>query len=214
MTTLAEEITRVQLMLQDIDITANNIALVTQSINQSAQKLAQMRYFPTIAWLEGITAQGVYALPGNNVTIDHIFYNERSLRYVTETAFDRKSKGWEALTGEPKYWTTDNRSQNSFRVIPTPSRSGVSITFDPANPVSTSGVDNFLIFATEDVVADIADTVMPTLLDYDDFMVYYGTYLHTTKESTQHNAPLAEGALYLFTLWLQLMEKDRTGGTS
>ncbi len=214
MTTIAEEITRVQLMLQDIDITANNIALVTQSINQSAQKLAQMRYFPTITWLEGITSQRAYAMPTTTVTIDHIFYNERSLRYVTEEAFDRKSAGWEELIGEPRYWTIDNRSRNSFRVIPAPSRSGASITFDPADPVSTSGVDNFLIFATEDVVAQISDTVMPTLLDYDDFMVYYGTYLHTTKESTQYNAPLAEGALFLTTLWLQLMEKDRTGGTS
>src|SRR6266850_7568784 len=98
MTTLAEEITRVQLMLQDIDITAGNIALVTQSITEAAQKLARMGYFPIISWVQAITAQRLYTMATTNVTIDHIIYNERTLRYISEEAFDRKSHGWEALT--------------------------------------------------------------------------------------------------------------------
>lgn len=214
MTTIAEEITRVQLMLQDIDITAGNITLVTNSITEAAQKLARMGYFPIVSWVQAITAQRLYTLSATNVTIDHIIYNERVLRYISEAAFDRKVIGWEALQGEPRYWTDDNQARNAFRVIPAPSRSGIGVVFNPANPVSTSGVDNFLVFVTQDESANLGATVMPTLLDYDDFMVYYGTYLHATKESTQHNAPLAEGAAALAAMWLQLMERDRTGGTS
>lgn len=214
MTTLADEITRVQLMLQDIDVSGSNIALVTQSIIEAAQKLARLNFFPQISWIRGVTDQSLYSLPTTNVAIDHVLYNERVLRFVTEASFDRNIVGWEGLTGEPRYWTMDNLDVNTIRIIPSPTRTGTVVVFDPDGPLANSGVDNLLVFGSEDVSADLGAVVMPTLLDYDDFIVYYGVYLHTTKETTQQNQPVATAANALADMWLQLMEKGRANGPS
>jgi len=211
-TTLANEITRVQLMLQDIDVSGGNITLITQSITEAAQKLARLNYFPQISWLQGITGQSIYTLPATNVNISHVLYNEKVLRYVTESSFDRHITGWEKLIGEPRYWTYDNITRNTVRIIPAPSRTGAVVVFDPDDPLANAGVNNLIVFASDDVSANLGAVVMPTLLDYDDFIVYYGVYLHAMKETTQQNQPVANAANLLAEMWLQLMEKRKASG--
>jgi len=98
------------------------------------------------------------------------------------------------------------------RIIPAPSRTGAVVVFDPDDPLANAGVNNLIVFASDDVSANLGAVVMPTLLDYDDFIVYYGVYLHAMKETTQQNQPVANAANLLAEMWLQLMEKRKASG--
>jgi hypothetical protein len=212
MTTLADLATRIQLFLQDTDVTPGNTAKIIQTINEAAQKLAQFNYFPQLTWVQAVTGTGLYTMPTSNVTIEHVLYNEHALRYITEDAFDHKKSGWEALTGEPKYWTADNVARNTFRVIPRPTRTGSAVPVIPPVPLIMPLVDNFLVFTHEDV-SSLSDVSLPTLLDYDDWLVYYSTFLHASKETPQQNEPVAKNAAALAELTLQFLERNTTSGT-
>src|SRR5712692_6418406 len=174
MTTLVDEISRVQIMLQDIDTSVSNLANIATSISEAAQKLARLNYFPQLTWVNAISGTSVYNMPATNVDIEHVLYNERVLRYITESSFDRKLSGWELLKGEPKYWTSDNLAKNTFRIIPAPTRTGSALPVIPPVPIIMPLTDNILVFATEDISTNLDAVVpMPTLLDYDDWLVYY-----------------------------------------
>lgn len=215
MTTVNESISRVQLLLQDTDFSASNTAKIVQTIQEAAQKLAQLHYFAQITWVNAVSGTSIYTMPTTNVTIEHIIYNEKVLRYVSEGAFDNKQRGWEALTGEPQYWTTDNITRNTFRIIPSPTRTGSTIPVIPPVPLIMPLADNLVVFATEDISSQLVpDITLPTLLDYDDWLVYQSVYLHAMKETVQQNQPLAKNANMLAEMWMQFMERDRNSVTS
>jgi hypothetical protein len=140
--------------------------------------------------------------------IAYILYNERVLRYASETMLDRKYHGWEDLAGEPQYYTTDNQSPNTLRIIPVPKRTGSAIPVIPS-PLFQNMVDNFVVFHTEDISADIGDEsdTLPTLFDWDDLLVYHTARMLAERELPEQNLPVAQLCMQLTRLWERSMQR-------
>ena len=206
MTLLSEQVLRVRDILQDIDTSATNISKIVTAHQEVLQQLARKDLFPQIQWVNAIAQQGLYLLPDPVVTINHVLYNERVLRFVTEIGLDRKYHGWEDLPGEPKYWTTDNQSPNTIRIVPVPKRTGSAIPVIPS-PLFQNMIDNIVIFHTEDISADIGDEtdVLPTLFDWDDYCVYETARMLAERETPAQNLPVAGLCVQLAGLWRQQM---------
>ena len=202
MTLLSEQIDRIRDILQDTDTSATNISKIVTAHQESLQYLARKELFPQIQWMNAILLQGLYVLPDPVVTINHVLYNERVLRYASETMLDRKYHGWEDLPGEPKYWTTDHQNPNTIRIIPTPKRTGSAIPVIPS-PLFQDMIDNIVVFHTEDVSSDIADVsdVLPTLFDWDDLLVYKTARMLAERETETQNLPVAQLCSQLEALW-------------
>ncbi len=206
MTLLAEQVIRIRDILQDTDTSATNISKIVTAHQESLQQLVRKDMFPQIQWVNAIALQGLYLLPNPVVTIMHVVYNERVLRYASETMLDRKYHGWEDLPGEPQYYTTDNQSPNTIRVIPTPKRTGSTIPVIPS-PLFQNMIDNFVVFHTEDLSATLGDTsnVLPTLFDWDDYCVYETARMLAERETPTQNLPVAALCAQLAGLWRQQM---------
>lgn len=204
MTLLAEQVLRIRDILQDTDTSSTNIAKIVAAHQESLQQLARKDMFPQIQWVNATKLQGLYLLPNPVVTISHVFYNERALRYVSEKMLDRKYHGWEDLPGEPQYFTTDNQAPNTIRVVPSPKRTGSTIPVIPS-PIFQDMVDNFVIFHTEDLSAELSDAsnTLPTLFDWDDYCVYETLRMLAERETPTQNVPVAALCAQLAELWRQ-----------
>lgn len=207
MTLLSEQITRIRDILQDTDTSTTNISKIVAAHQESLQQLARKDLFPKIMWVNAIANQGLYVLPDPVVTISHVLYNERVLRYASETGLDRKYHGWEDIPGEPKYYTTNNQNPNTIRIIPTPKRTGSGIPVIPS-PLFQNMVNNIVVFHTEDPSADIGDTsdVLPTNFDWDDLLVYDTTRMLAERETPTQNLPVALLCAQIVGLWHQYMK--------
>lgn len=202
MTFLSEQVLRIRDILQDIDMSPTNISKIVTAHQESLQYLARKDMFPQIEWVNAIANQGLYVLPDPVVTISHVLYNERVLRYASETGLDRKYHGWEDLPGEPKYYTTDNQNPNTIRLIPVPKRTGSTIPVIPS-PLFQNMVDNIVVFHTVDPSADISDEadVLPTNFDWDDLLVYRTARMIAERETPTQNIPVAQLCMQLEMLW-------------
>src|SRR3990167_5898510 len=206
MSLLSEQVIRVRDILQDTDTSATNISKIVTAHQESLQQLARKDMFPQIQWVNAIANQGLYILPDPVVAIAHVLYNERVLRYATERMLDRKYHGWEDLPGEPKYWTTDNQSINGIRIVPAPKRTGSAIPVIPS-PLFQNMVDNIVVFHTEDLSADVDDEsdTLPTLADWDDYLVYETARMLAERETPTQNLPIAALCTQVAGLWRQHM---------
>ena len=194
MTLLSEQILRVRDILQDTDDSTTNGAKIIGSHQEAAQRLARQRAFPQMLWMNATLNQALYTLPNDIVTVSHVLYNEHVLRYTTETALDRRSKGWEDLaSSEPRYWTTDNQNRNTLRIVPAPQRTGSILALIPPLPFILDPVDNLIIFHTEDLSLTMndADDQLPTMLAWDDLLVYHTARLRAEREVPEQNLPVA-----------------------
>lgn len=202
MTVLSEQIVRIRDILQDTDTSPTNISKIVTAHQESLQQLARKDMFSQIQWVNAIALQGLYVLPDPVVTISHVLYNERVLRYVTEIGLDRKYHGWEDILGEPKYWTTEHQNPNTIRIIPVPKRTGSTIPVVPS-PLIQNMVDNLVVFHTEDPSSDIGDEtdVLPTLFDWDDLLVYETARMLAERETSLQNLPVAQLCNQLTNLW-------------
>lgn len=207
MTTVAEQVERIQWLLQDTDVSPTKIAQVITAEQESSQYLARLRSFTQIIWLNAITNQALYVV--NNVnSIDYVLYNERVLRYATETALDRTRRMWEGEANEPRYWTTDNQAPNTIRVIPAPQRTGSTVPIYPS-PLIMPMLDNLVVFTTEDIASQIDDVAdeLPTLADWNDILVWRTARMLAERETTTQNLPVAALCKQVEDLWLQYIRK-------
>lgn len=206
MTLLSEQTTRIQNLLQDnrTDVTTlNNVATAHQ---ESLQSLARQGAFSSITWLNAFENQGLYTLPADIVTVYHVLYNQKSLRYVKEKTLQRLIGPWELLRSEPTYWTMDNQLPNVIRIIPAPTRTGSEIPIFPS-PIGQDMADNLVIFATEDPSVGLTDAedVLPTLLDWDDWLVWRTTKDLAFRENPEQNIPVSELCNQLESLWAKFL---------
>jgi hypothetical protein len=203
MTRLSEQIARVRDVLQqtstDSTITSNIIAAHQESV----QKLARVGAFSNILWVNGVTGQSQYTLPNPTVSIEQVIYNEVALRYATEASLDNIVRGWESLLGEPQYWTVDGQAPNVFRLVPSPVRTGSTTPTFPPVPLALPLADNLVIFLTEDPSSQLEndEDVLPTLLDWDDVLVYRTIRQLAERETHDQNLPVAELCRQLEQLW-------------
>lgn len=208
MTLLSEQINRVRDILQNTDLSPTATSNIITAHQEALQQLALQNAFPQIQWVNAIAYQSIYLLPTQVVTISHVLYDQRVLRYATEPTLDRRFHGWEDLSGEPLYWTMDNQAPNTIRVIPPPQRTGSDIPVIPS-PLFQDMVDNFVVFHTEDPSFDMSDAsdVLPTLFDWDDLLVYHTARMLAERELPEQNLPVAQLCEQLVTLWERFMHR-------
>ena len=205
MTRLSEQVSRIRDVLQQTssDSTIENLLITAHQ--ETMQYLARKGMFSNILWVNAITAQSQYTLPATVVTVHEVIYNERALRYATEVALDLRFHGWEALSGEPEYFTVDGQAPNTLRLVPPPMRTGSTTPLFPPAPLALPLADNLVVFLTEDPSADTenSDDVLPTLLDWDDLLVYRTIRQIAERETQDQNLPVAQICRQLEQLWEQ-----------
>jgi len=179
---------------------------------EEISRLARQKYFPQMIWRQGIAGQVHYALTDGTVYVEHVLYNQKVLRYVTEQTLDYSGnrRSWESNTGEPTYWTDSNQGPNIIRIIPPPLRDGSSVPTATLLPLYQDLQDNLLIFTYEDPGLDITnmDSILPTLLDWEDILVFSTVYSLAMQEKTDQNLALAQNCEKLIGLWQSLLEKN------
>lgn len=202
MTELSEQIQRIQWLLQDTNTDATTISKVATAHQESLQALARRDYFSNILWQNAIQGQATYLLPDPVISVVQVLYDQHVLRYATERSLDRLLHKWEALPGEPLYWTQDNQAPNTIRIIPAPSRTGSTVPVIPS-PLFQDMVDNLVIFMTEDPSDGLTDSadVLPTMLDWDDWLVFSTTKMLAQREIPEQNLPVSDLCEQLETLW-------------
>ncbi len=207
MTTLANQIERIQWLLQDTDTSPTRTSIIIEAHKESTQRLARKQAFPQIRWVNAIAAQSQYTLPADTVQVDHVLYNERTLRYATETALDRRFHGWEDLPDQPKYWTMDGQNPNVIRIVSAPTITGSLIPVIPS-PLIMNMEDNLVVFLMEDLseqMDDLGDDPIPTMLDWDDLLVWQTTRMLAERETTDQNLPVAQVCGQLESMWKQAL---------
>lgn len=212
MATLEETIVRVGHILQEERTTdpAQRALVIAQAIQESLTRLARLDAFGQIQWLQGIASQALYTLPTPTVSIAHVLYNSRVLRWATEDALDLRFHGFEALGNkDPLYWSNDNQPPNTIRLVPAPRRTGSTVPVVPA-PLIMPLRDNLVVFCTE--MPDIHPTLssaqgelLPTLADQDDLLVWQTARMLAERETQDQNLPVAQVCQALETLWLRLL---------
>lgn len=192
MTLLNEQVVRIRDILQEPSTQATVIEQIIAAHQESLQDLARQNAFSTILWINTIAGQNQYPLPAPTVHIDHVLYNESALRYTKEHTLDRTRPGWEILSGEPIYWLMDNQAPNVIRLVPTPIRTGNTTPHFPPVPLLFDMEDNLVIFLTEDVATTVENEadVLPTLLDWDDFLVWRSAKMLAQRETETQNLPV------------------------
>ena len=205
MTLLSEQVSRVRDALQQTSTDAAVENLLITAHQESMQYIAGKGMFSNILWMNVIATQSQYTLPTTVVAIYEVIYNEKALRYATEVALDRRFHGWEILSGEPEYWTTDGQAPNTIRLVPSPVRTGSTLPIFPPVPLLLPLPDNLVVFLTEDPSADIenSEDVLPTLLDWDDLLVYRTIRQIAERETQDQNLPVAQLCRQLEQLWEQ-----------
>lgn len=178
-------------------------------VQQSLSWLALSGVFGEVVIIPAVAGQSLYQLPPNTLRCTQVIYDMRVLRYATEYALDQLAHlwSWEGGTGEPRYWTTDNQGPNLLKLVPAPLRSGSTVMDGDTLPMSYTLVGNILVFLCEDPVGRVTsdESVMPTLLDWDDLLVYKTAGALAMRETPQANYPVAEACQALVSLWTQLL---------
>jgi hypothetical protein len=214
MTLLSEQLERIQWVLQDLDTGADRLGDLAQAQQEALATLARRDFFPAIHWLQATAHQAVYTLPAPTVTVQTVLYNEQTLSYVSEAALTRLERqgrqgtAFEGMTGEPRFWTLDHQRPHTFRVVPRPLRTGSTTPIFPS-PLVLPLVDNFVVFVSEDVSADVDDLedTMPTTLDWEDWLVYETVRAVAARETEAQNLPVALRAGQLADLWLARIQE-------
>lgn len=210
MTLFAEQVERIQLVLQDLDSSPANLGNITRAHQESMQKLARKDAFTNIQWLQAVAGQALYVLPTQAVSFMQVIYNEHALRYATEQSLDRRYHGFEALSGEPKYWTTDNQNPNTIRLIPAPVRTGLTTPAVPPAPLLMPLQDNIVVFLSEDPASQVQDSSdpLPTVLDWDDILVWLTARMLAERETPNQNLPVAQILRNIEALWERYVHYD------
>lgn len=193
MTTLGDQILRIRDILQEPGTDATTVEQIIEAHREAMQDLARRGAFSNILWVNAVAGQSQYTLPAPTVHVDEVLYNEVGLRFTTEKALDRIMPGWEALSGEPTYWIMDNQSPNVLRLVPAPVRTGNAAPHFPPVPLLFDMEDNLVIFLTEDLSSTIENEgdILPTLLDWDDYLVWCTAREMAARETHVQNLPVA-----------------------
>jgi hypothetical protein len=208
-TTLAEQIERIQWVLQDTNQESTNLSKIILQHQEAVAALARGGCFPQLVWVQALAGIARYDLPTNTAKIVHVLYDQRALRFSTEASLDRSKPGWELNTGEPFYWSMDNQIPNRIRLIPPPVFDGSATPVSPGLPMMMDLRRNVLVFSEEDVsldVDDVSDT-LPTMLGYDDALVYLTAEALALQEKPEQNLAVAQGCRQLAALWAQFLAK-------
>jgi hypothetical protein len=204
-TTFAEQATRIANLLQETP-SNDTVARYLMQHQDELSRLARSKYFGQITWYQAIQGQALYVLPDNIIEVCHVLYNQKVLRYVTEQTLDYSGnvRSWEANTGEPTYWTLDNQVLNEVRIIPAPMRTGSAVPSPTFLPMYQDMKDNLLVFTYEDVALEVTnvDSVIPTLLDWEDMLVFASVQALALQEYPEQNIPLAQNCAALLKLWM------------
>lgn len=193
MTTLGAQILRIRDILQEPNADATTIEQIIEAHRQAMQDLARRGAFTNLLWVNAIAGQSQYTLPTPTVHVDEVLYNEMGLRFTTERALDRILPGWEALNGEPVYWLMDNQSPNVLRLVPAPVRTGSAAPHFPPVPLLFDMEDNLVVFLTEDLSSGMENEgdTLPTLLDWEDDLVWSTARELAARETHVQNLPVA-----------------------
>jgi hypothetical protein len=193
MTTLGDQLVRIRDLLQETRPDPTVTEELMEAHREAIQELVRKGAFTNIVWVNTVAGQSQYTLPATAVHVDQVLYNDTALRFTTERALDRTKPGWESLSGEPVYWLTDNQAPNVIRLVPTPVRTGSALPHFPPVPLLFDTEDNLVIFLTEDLsggVENEGDT-LPTLLDWDDYLVWRAAGMVAARETEVQNLPVA-----------------------
>ena len=195
--TIADQIDRMEYLLQDRAIVGQDKAfdrnfLLTQHKDELS-RLARHHVFGNILWINALQGTAQYTLPATTTHVNMVLYNEKRLDYATEAMLDRWHSGWEDWQGDPQFWTMDNQSPNTLRIVPPPLRDGSAIPLIPG-PLFQNSQDNFVVFLHEDRAeqADDASDVFPLPDVFEDILVYETTAEITSRETDYQNLPLAQ----------------------
>jgi hypothetical protein len=212
MTTFADQEARIAALLQDLDASPTAQSKRILQHQEELSRLARDKHFPQIVWFQALSRQALYDLPDNTVDVCHVLYNQKVLRYVTERTLDYSGnlRSWEANTGEPTYWTDDNQGPNIIRIIPPPLRDGSAIPSLTFLPMYQDLRDNLCVFTYEDPALDVTNTnsTLPTLLDWEDVLVFQTVQALAMFEQPDQNMPLAQNCGKLLQMWQGLLKKN------
>lgn len=208
MTLVSEQVTRIANILQDTDISPTNIAKIIAAHAESTQKLARRDMFTQIQWINAIVDQALYVLDTPAVDVMYVLYDERVLRYATEQSLDRMLGTWENLSRDPQFWTQNNQNPNTIRIVPAPQHTGSAIPIYPS-PLIQDMRDNLVVFYSEDVTTQVDDAsdTLPTMLDWDDLLVWQTARMLAERETSTQNLPVAQLCQQLEDLWMQLLQR-------
>jgi hypothetical protein len=212
MTTFADQQIRIAALLQDTNVSTAVQGKYILQHQEELSRLARQKHFSQIVWFQGIAGQSLYPLPDNTVEVCHVLYNQHVLRYVTEQTLDYSGnlRSWEANTGEPTYWTDDNQGPNIIRVIPPPLRDGSAVPSLTFLPMYQDLRDNLCVFTYEDPALEVTNvnSSLPTLLDWEDVLVFNTVSFFAQYEQVDQNLPLAQNCMKLVEMWQQFLSKN------
>lgn len=208
--TIAQQIDRVQILLQDADATAFGRPLVLEQHQDEISRLGRTQRVGDIQLIVGVSGQSLYTLTGCVGSPVLVLYNGNRLEYASEEFLDRKYDGWEwSGTEEPQYWTMRNQAPDTLRVIPAPLRTGSSAPVVPPVPFALSLVDNLVVFVWRDYALRAGDEAdfFPLLDSWEDVCVWRTAAELARRETPFQNQPLANTATAMADLWTQLMDQ-------
>lgn len=207
---IAEQIDRIQRIIQDTDAVAYSREVVRVQHQEEIARLAREQRIGDILVINAVAGQSLYALPDGNVLVIQVLYNGMRLEYASEEFLDRKYTGWEFDRDHtPKYWTTDNQNPNTVRIVPAPARTGSVLPTIPPAPLVMTHVDNLVVFLYRDFAEQANDEVdtFPLLDIWEDVCVWRTTSELARRETPYQNLPLSTTAQAMAELWLQLLER-------
>lgn len=208
MTQVREQFERIQWLLQDNSVDPTVIAKVVTAQRESAQRLARLDMFTQIQWINAIADQSLYVLDDPAVDVMYVIYDERVLRYASELSLDRLKGTWESIKQSPEYWTQDNQNPNTIRIVPAPQYTGSAVPIYPS-PLIQDTRGNLVVFYSEDISTQIddLDNTMPTLLDWNDVLVWDTARMLAERESHTQNLPVAQICKQFVDLWTSFLRK-------
>jgi len=207
MAILSDQQTRIQLLLQEGDTSPTRQQQLAVAHQEALTQLARLDTFGEIVWRNVVAGTAQYTLPEATVEVVLVVYNEQRLDYASETHLDRWHAGWEALAGEPQWYTTSAQAPTVIRLVPQPVRTGSAVPALPPVPLIGSLVDNLVVFVTLDVADGITDAtdVIPCRDAYLDWLVYETTRALASREVDTQNLPLAALCTQLAGLYQGLL---------
>jgi hypothetical protein len=109
-----------------------------------------------------VASQGVYNFPDNALMLIRVAFDRETLEARSILSIVAEDAKWETRESTvPSSWTTDGLGHSQYRVWPTPSVSGSTITFqaDTAGPASAGDDDGIFISTEIDKPVGSPDTV-------------------------------------------------------
>lgn len=205
MTTLADQILRIQDLMQDAEEAAFTESLILMQHQDVLTGMSRKKIFGEIVWAQAIQGTAQYVLPATTVGVRTVLYNESRLDYATEAMLDRWKTGWEYAQGEPRFWTMDKQSPNVLRIVPPPLRDGSAIPLSPGLPLMQNPADNFIVFLYEDRASQVNDPldILPFPDVWEDPLVYATVAALLAREGDYQNLPVATACQNIAALYLQ-----------